>query len=47
MLKNNEPYRCYARPALMREKFTKLRLLEPGRVARRTPKQPKLGLTTV
>lgn len=34
MLKNNEPYR-YARPELMREKFTKLNVFKPKSIAKR------------
>ena len=46
MLKNNEPYR-YARPELMREKFTKLKLLKPSKLAKRKAGQAKPGLSEV
>lgn len=39
MLKNNEPYR-YARPDLIRQKFTKLNLLKAGRLAKCKPDRP-------
>ena len=44
MLKNNEPYR-YARPELMREKLSKLKLL-PKRPAAK-PGSPKPGLADI
>jgi transposase len=43
MLKNNEPYR-YARPELMREKFSKLNVLKPKSIAPRKAGQAKPGL---
>lgn len=46
MLKNNEPYR-YARPDLMRQKFTKLKVLEPSRIPQRKAKSPPHSLSTV
>ena len=46
MLKNNEPYR-YARPELMQQKFTKLKLLKPSKLAKRKAGQAKPGLSEV
>lgn len=46
MLKNNEPYR-YARPDLMRQKFTKLKVLESSRIPQRKAKSPPHSLSTV
>jgi len=46
MLKNNEPYR-YARPELMRKKFTLLKVIQPPRGKQRKPKQSRPGLVAV
>jgi len=46
MLKNNEPYR-YARPELMRKKFTRLDLLQPSKLPKCKPGQAKPGLSRI
>jgi transposase len=46
MLKNNEPYR-YARPELMRQKFTALKMLPKGKKPTGTCRRAKAGLSEI